>query len=508
MATDHQRLDSLLTSACTRFADRPALTDDTGSLTYAELAAEAAALRTELVSAGHRTADPVLVRVGNRSADLAAQLAVWQARGIVVPVHRSTPDAVLSETAERTGARLVLDVAHTAGDRTRGLGPARARVPGELDADQALVAFTSGTTGRPKGVVLSHRALTAKLRAVAEVLPFRPGDQALQVLQLNFTFGQWTSLLTLATGGTLHLLPRFDAPGVLRRLAARPADRIAVVPSMLRLVDRELSTPGTGAELSAALRASGGPRTWITGGEPLPAGLGRRLQAALPGSGIADVYGLSETSTSDFILTPDQYGTAAGTIGRPSPGVEFRIATGDGPPRPPVPGTVGELCLRTPHLMTGYLDDPAATRAAMDGDWLRTGDLATVRPADGMVELVGRKKQLISRGGAKIAPLEVERPYTQHPAGAGCLAVGVPDPMLGERVHLLFVAAPGTSPTEEELRAHGRRHLEPYQVPERVHFVTELPLGRTGKTDRAAAARLAVAATAGAGAGAETGASR
>ncbi|MGW6412495.1 class I adenylate-forming enzyme family protein [Streptomyces vinaceus] len=497
MTTDHERLGDLLDGACTRFADQPALTGGGRTLTYTALAAEAAQLRAALAAAGHRTAGAVLVRVGNEPTDLAAQLAVWQSGGVVVPLHRSSPDTVLRETAERTGARLVLDGARSAGNHVRPTGAAPDRAPLELDAAQALVAFTSGTTGRPKGVVLSHRALSTKLRAIARVLPFRPGDQALQVLQLNFTFGQWTSLLTLATGGTLHLLPRFDAPAVLRRLAAERADRIAVVPSMLRLVDRELSTPGTGAELRAALRASGGPGTWITGGEPLPAGLGRRLRAALPGSGIADVYGLSETSTSDFILTPDRYDAAAGTIGRPSPGVEFRIATGDGPPRPPVPGTAGELCLRTPHLMTGYLDDPASTRAALDGDWLRTGDLASVRPADGMVELVGRKKQLISRGGIKIAPLEVERPYALHPASAGCLAVGVPDTMLGERVHLVFVAAPGTSPTEEELRAHGRRHLEPYQVPERIHFVAELPLGRTGKTDRAAAARLAASAAAG-----------
>ncbi|MEU9774295.1 MULTISPECIES: fatty acid--CoA ligase family protein [unclassified Streptomyces] len=495
MITDHERLDALLAGACDRFADRPALTGGGRTLTYAALADEAARSRAALAAAGHRAAGPVVVRVGNDPADLAAQLAVWQARGVVVPVHRSSPDAVLRETAERTGARLVLDGTRPAGDLVRTTGAASAPAPRELDARQALVAFTSGTTGRPKGVVLSHRALAGKLRAIQQVLPFRPDDQALQVLQLNFTFGQWTSLLTLATGGTLHLLPRFHAPAVLARLATGRTDRIAVVPSMLRLVDRELSTPDSGPRLRDALRASGGPGTWITGGEPLPAGLGRRLRAALPGSGIADVYGLSETSTSDFVLPPDRYDTAAGTIGRPGPGVEFRIAAGDGPPLPAVPGTTGELCLRTPYLMTGYLDDPAATGAAVDGGWLRTGDLAVVRPADGMVELVGRRRQLISRGGVKIAPLEVERPYADHPGTAGCLAVGVPDPMLGERVHLVCVPAPGADPTEEELRAHGRLHLEPYHVPERVHFVSELPLGRTGKTDRAAAARLAADAT-------------
>ncbi|MEV6394685.1 AMP-binding protein [Streptomyces sp. NPDC051907] len=499
MDTDHhQRLDTLLTDACARFAEETALTDGVRSLTYGELAANAAALRTALAAAGHRAAEPVLLCVGNRCADFAAQLALWQARGIVVPVHHGAPESVVRETALRTGARLLLRSDEERPDaRIVRLDLPERAAPRELDADQALVAFTSGSTGRPKGVVLSHRALTAKLRAIAHVLPFRAGDQALQVLQLNFTFGQWTSLLTLATGGTLHLLPRFRAADVLRRLADRPVDRIAVVPSMLRLINRELSTPGDGPALRSALREAGSPALWITGGEPLLAGLGARLRAALPDSGIADVYGLSETSTSDFIVAPDQYEAAAGTIGRPSPGVEFRIASGDGPPRPPVPGAVGELCLRTPYLMTGYLDDPSATADATADGWLRTGDLATVRSSDGLVQLVGREKQLISRGGAKIAPLEVEHPYARHPACGGCVAVGVPDPMLGERVHLVFVPTPGARPTEDELIAFGREHLEAYKVPERVHLVAELPLGRTGKTDRDAAAGLAAAADSG-----------
>ncbi|MER8096434.1 class I adenylate-forming enzyme family protein [Streptomyces goshikiensis] len=514
-----QRLDALLELACARFADRVALDDGEDVLGYRELGERGRALAAALTSAGLRRGEPVLVAVDNRCGDLVCELAAWSAGAVVVPVHRDSPALVLRATAERVGARLLLgDPRHRPAAWKDATGPAghpwigeivqdtAADAPGrpplppaELDAEQALVVFTSGSTGRPKGVVLSHRALYTKLQAIARTLPFGEGQSALHLLHLNFSFGQWTSLLTLATGGTLLLTPRFKARQVLELLARRTVDRTAVVPSMLRLIRRELDSPD-GTALAAGLAAAGSPGTWICGGEPLPAGLGRGMRALLPHAGIADVFGLSESSTSDFILTPDRYDEEAGTIGRPSPGVEYRIVPVDGAPGAPgadaETGAAGELWLRTPHLMTGYLDDPAATAATMAGPWLRTGDLARHRPADGRVELVGRAKQLIVRGGAKISPLEVEAAYADHPDCAACVAVGVPDALLGERLHLLFVPRAGRMPAEEELRAHGRLRLEAHKVPERVHRVEQPPLGRTGKTDRAAAARLAEAAAA------------
>ncbi|MGV4988120.1 class I adenylate-forming enzyme family protein [Streptomyces sp. NRAIS4] len=536
LAAAPQRLDALLGRACARFADRVALDDGADVLDYRALGERGRALTTALPAAGHLRGEPVLVAVDNRCGDLVCELGAWSAGAVVVPVHRDSPALVLRSTAERVGARLLLgDPQHRPAAWECATGPAghpwisrivpdtRAgtpggalpQVPAELDADQALVVFTSGSTGRPKGVVLSHRALHTKLRAIASTLPFGEGQSALHLLHLNFSFGQWTSLLTLATGGTLLLTPRFRAREVLDRLAERPVDRTAVVPSMLRLIRRELDGSPDGAALLRRLAGAGSPGTWICGGEPLPAGLGRGIRTLLPHAGIADVFGLSESATSDFILTPDRYDDEAGTIGRPSPGVEYRIvpldgATGTGPDAAtatgddtdtgagmtaPARGVAGELWLRTPHLMTGYLADPAATAATMAGPWLRTGDLARHRPQDGLVELVGRAKQLIVRGGAKISPLEVEEAYADHPDCAASVAVGVPDALLGERLHLLFVPRAGRMPAENELRAHGLARLEAHKVPERVHLVEEPPLGRTGKTDRAAAARIAVART-------------
>nr|WP_167532224.1 MULTISPECIES: class I adenylate-forming enzyme family protein [Streptomyces] len=529
--TAPRRLDALLGRACARFADRVALDDGEDVLDYRTLGERGHGIAAALTRAGHRRGEPVLVAVDNRCGDLVCELGAWTAGAVVVPVHRDSPAPVLRSTAERVGARLLLgdprhrptaweDATGPAGHPwidgivpDAGAGPhggALPRVPAELDADQALVVFTSGSTGRPKGVVLSHRVLHTKLRAISSTLPFAEGHSALHLLHLNFSFGQWTSLLTLATGGTLLLTPRFRAREVLDRLAERPVERTAVVPSMLRLIRRELDGSPDAAALLRRLAETGSPGTWICGGEPLPAGLGRGIRALLPHAGIADVFGLSESATSDFILTPDRYDDEAGTIGRPSPGVEYRIvppgAAGTGPDAAgaagpdsgadgtaAVPGAAGELWLRTDHLMTGYLDDTTATAATMAGPWLRTGDLARHRPQDGLVELVGRAKQLIVRGGAKISPLEVEEAYADHPDCAAGVAVGVPDALLGERLHLLFVPRAGRTPTEEELRAHGLARLEAHKVPERVHLVDEPPLGRTGKTDRAAAARIAAA---------------
>lgn len=500
------RLDALLMDACSRFAHRNALVENGRAVTYAELATAAEQVRTELVAVGHQAGEPLIVAVDNRCGDVVAQFAAWLAHAVVVPVHRSSPVAVINAVARRTGARWVLgDPSHRPEEWAgvvSSLGGADAWAqplvdgescrPAELDGDQALVIFTSGSTGQPKGVVLSHRAFAGKLSAINSVLPFATGSHTTHILQLNFSFGQWTALLTLVSGGTLRLVRQFDTELLLDRLASGPTDRVAVVPSMLRMLVRALEEPQRGPERLRALSRQDSPRLWIAGGEPLTAGLGRRLRTLLPHACITDVYGLSETSTSDFILPPNLYDGGAGTIGRPSPGVSFQIARADGSECPR--GDVGELLIRTPYLMTGYLSDSAKTQATMTGAWLRTGDLARVRMNDGMVELAGRSKQLIVRGGVKVSPLEIEALFAEHPGCADCLAVGLPDPVLGERIHLLVVPRNDKVPDSDALRVWGRSGMERYKVPDRFHIVPELPLGRTGKIDRLQARRIAAEA--------------
>lgn len=477
------RLDSLVAAACATHADAPALLGEDAAFTYRELGSAADSEASRLTAAGLQPGMPAIVPVSNEAGDVAAMIGVWRAGGVVVPVHRTTPRSVVAALAARTGA------GHTAGRAPRDWpAPSAGRVPPPVSADSAYVLFTSGSTGQPKGVVLSHQAFGGKLAAIDQVLPFGPGQGAttLLVLQLSFVYAHWVTLLTLISGGRVVLHPRFDAEATLAAMSAQPVDRLAVVPTMLRML-----LPLLTEQKRAVLSALGSPRLLISGGEVLPAGLGRAMRSALPHTGVADVFGMTETSTSDFIIRPEDYDRDAGQLGLPSPGVDALVVDEGGDPV--APGGIGELRVRTRYLMTGYLDDAEATAAAVVNGFLRTGDLAAVR-SDGRLELAGRAGTLISRGGTKVSPLEVEAAYGEHPAVAAALCTGVIDEVLGERIHLLVVPHPGHETSPSDLRAWGRGRLEPFKVPDVVHLVHEIPLGSTGKADRRAAKEWATSA--------------
>ncbi len=478
------RLDSLVAAACAAHPEAPALVGDDRTLTFAQLASGADAEAARLASAALCPGMPVVLPVSGLAADVAAMVGVWRAGGVVVPLHRSTPPPVVASLLERTGA------GHTAGDAPAGWpSPPPGRVSPPVSADSAYVLFTSGSTGRPKGVVLSHEAFAGKLSAIDEVLPFGPGEgtTTLLVLQLSFVYAHWVTLLTLLNGGRVVLHPRFDAGSTLAALRSERVDRLAVVPTMLRML-----LPLLGEQERAELRTLASPGLLLSGGEVLPPGLGRAVRAALPHAGVADVFGTTETSTSDFIVRPEDYDRDAGLLGPPSPGVDAVVV--DEASAPVTPGGIGELRIRTRFLMTGYLNDPEATGAAVVDGWLRTGDLATAR-ADGRLQLAGRAGTLISRGGTKVSPLEVEAVYAEHPAVAIALCTGVFDEVLGERNHLLVVRHPGVEVSAADLRAWGRGRVEPFKVPDVVHLVDEVPLGSTGKADRSAAKEWATGRT-------------
>lgn len=476
-------LAATLDAACRRFADRVAVQDCRESLIYAELSARAQSIAGDLSAAGAAADEPVIVVVGNRAADFAALLGIWRAGCVAVPSHRTAPQAVLASLIDRTGARFIAD-SGALRQLDRGAPPWR-----DLLRGAAFVIFTSGSTGLPKGAVISHRALSGKLTANDSYLHFGPDARTLLALQITFSFGIWVSLLTLAKGGSLFTLEKFDAERALVAIARCGIERVAFVPTMLRailaLAERE---PGR----LAKLREAGSLRLLMTGGEPLGAQLGGEARALFPTATLVDIYGLTETATSDFVLQGADLDAYSGCIGRPAPGVEYRIAAEDG--RPSATGETGELQIRTPYAMNGYLDAEELTRAAFAAGYFRTGDLARER-APGIVELVGRAKEIISRGGNKVAPLEIEQILQQHPAVAQALVTGVPDEQLGERIHALVVARPGMSLSGEELRAWSLERMEKYKLPDRWHFAAELPLGRTGKVDRGRLRELIVAGT-------------
>ena len=469
------RLDALLFDACARGSDAVALEDVQTQLRYADLAAAARAIAEELRSKGIRPDEPVLVRVANAPRDIAGFLGVWAAGGVAVPVSRDMPAIAMEATRAAVSARLMVgngEAKCLAGFPAPPLRP--------LLAGAALVIFTSGSTGVAKGVVLGHAAFAGKLRAIDGVLKFSSATRALLVLQLNFVFGIWFALLTLIKGGSVFMRTRFDPVSAIADIAQRQITDAAFVPTMLRKI-----VGADPARLARSLDKAKLARLH-TGGEPFSPALGRRVRELLPDAWVIDIYGLTETASSDFFRITGDREPFTGGIGHCAGSEQFRIADAMGGEMRP--GDVGELQIRTPFIMHGYLDQPELTRDAFVGDYFRTGDMARLRP-DGIVELVGRNKDLILRGGAKISPLELDAMIAQHPAVAAALTVGVADAVTGERIHVMVVPRAKHTIGEDELRQWVASRVDRYKRPDVYHFAAELPTGRTGKVDRDALRR-------------------
>jgi long-chain acyl-CoA synthetase len=421
-------------------------------------------VRDALARAGLAANEAVHVRISNQPLDLAAYAGVWLAGGVVVPVHRSSPPGAAAHVVAKTRARFEWD------GSLKSLSDAPPAARPILDG-AALIVFTSGSSGMPKGAVLSHGAFAGKLEAIQSLLAFGQSDRTLLVLNITFSFGIWVALLTLLHGGCLLPREKFAAGAFLKDLEDSHATQVAVVPTMMRSLI--LDVPQSRLRCAApALRQV------LIGGETLGKALGETLRALFAPAPLIDIYGLTETSTCDFFLLAHEAERYAGCIGRPSPGVRFRILDNDGKPVPQ--GEIGELNISSPFLMSGYLDEPALT-PIHDG-WLATGDLARERDP-GVVEIGGRKKELIYRGGSKVSPLEIEFACSAHPKVAAALAVGRPDERLGQRIHALIVPRePDLTPAE--VYAFLAARLERYKHPDVLYFARELPAGRTGKADR------------------------
>ena len=502
-----ENLGALLAEAARRYAGQLAIAvpGSAGGMRFDQLLSGAEAVRAALTAGGLTADEPVHVRVSNHPQDFAAYLGVWLAGGVVVPVHRTSPEAMLAQVHMKTLARYEWDALDpaaplralseaaplrrlsAAAPPLRRLSAAAAPPYRPMLAGAALVVFTSGSSGLPKGAVLSHRAFAGKLAAIQSLLGFGAGERTLLVLNITFSFGIWVALLTLLHGGVLLAREKFSASAFLRELAGERATRVAVVPTMMRSLILDLPAEQY-AEQRRGLAQAGALRQVMIGGETLGTGLAASLRELFAPAGLVDIYGLTETSTCDFFLMPEDAARYPGHIGRASPGVRYRIVGEDG--RPVAAGDAGELVISSPYLMNGYLDEPVrepALEPIREG-WFATGDLAREREA-GMLEIAGRKKELIFRGGNKVSPQEIELACGAHPKVAAALAVGRPDARLGQSIHVLVVPRePGLGVAE--LRAYLREALAKYKQPEVLYFASELPAGRTGKADRGRFAQM------------------
>jgi malonyl-CoA/methylmalonyl-CoA synthetase len=342
--------------------------------------------------------------------------------------------------------------------------------------DAALIVYTSGTTGLPKGVVLSHRALLSNLSAVARVWRRTESDRLLLALPCFHLHGLGLGILgSLLTGSSVVLRSRFAAEETPELLARHACNVFFGVPTMYNRLVRLPEQALTSADLS-------GMRLWVSGSAPLTPATHERFRQRF-GYALMDRYGTTETG---FVLsTPYDEPRRPGTTGRPIPDVEVRLVDAEqadeGRLVPVGDGETGELFFRGPSLFSRYWQRPEATREAFVEGFFRTGDLA-IRDPDGMYRIVGRRSvDIIKSGGFKIGAVEIESCLQNHPAVAEVAVVGVPDTDRGEAVVAVVTPVPGATITADDLRAFAREHLAPHKVPARVVFMEEIPRTGPGK---------------------------
>jgi long-chain acyl-CoA synthetase len=441
---------ALLADAARRRPDHPALIWDDGSLSWSELEARAAGAARRLARQAVGSGDVVAVLLPN-TWGLAA--ALWGGLALGATVAPLNP-LLAADERERIlghlGPKVVIDAATDETAEAPPIGDATA--PG-------IVLYTSGSTGQPKGAILSHAALAVANESWAgPVMGLTPDDRVLAVLPLAHSFGLNGALLApLLAGATVVLRERFAPEDTLRAIARH---RVTVFPGVATMFARILESPALDAADLSSLRLA------VSGAAPCPWTLARDWRQRT-GVRIVRGYGMTE------LFRPISYLAADATdrpdsIGRAVPGVELRVVE-------------DELWIRSPAAMDGYLRAPEETAAVLaDGGWFRTGDLASISD-DGYVSIVGRKRELILRGGYSVVPGEVEAALCGHPAVAEAAVIGVAHPELGEEVAAFVTLRPGTSAEEPELIAFCRERLAGYKYPRRVTVVGEMPRSATGK---------------------------
>jgi len=483
----------LLVRARRHFPDRLGVVDGDERWTYAAFAdrcdRQARFLTDEL---GVQRGDVVAWLCGNTHELLEAYYGVLLAGGVLLPLNIRLSAAELRDILRQSRAtvlfrhpdqpdpgapvrQVVLGEGYEAALARQAAGPVEPDVRDE--DDPAEIFFTSGSTGMPKGAVLTHRNLY--LHAIHNALTngLTGDDVILHLVPLFHVNGWGTPHHLTGLGGTHVMLPRFDAGEVLRLVEAHGVTRLFAVPAMVRML---LDHPDLGTrDLSSVTAAS-------IGGAPVSPSMLAEVEAAFGCTAICG-YGMTEASPTltRSLAKPGQPSTPdqRATTGWPIVGVDLRVFA-DGDVEVPWDGeTVGEVCARSNHVMAGYLDAPEATAEVLRDGWLRTGDLAVVRP-DGYVQIVDREKDLIISGGENIATPEVEHALCEHPAVREAAVVGRADERWGE-VPVAFVSLhAGAAADPDELVAFVRDRLAHFKAPKQVVVLPELPKVGTGKIDK------------------------
>lgn len=484
------------TMAC--YAERPAdafamLADHAGSeadavvdgplrLSHAALHRAAAGLSGALAARGLRRGDRVGLLMENRAAFAVAVVACLRSGLVAVPVGARSQGPEIAHMLGDSGARVVLHDAALAERLPPGpdaveidaLAPAEPPPPSPgAEEDTAVILYTSGTTGRPKGAMLTHLGLVHSALHYRHAFGLGPADRSLMAVPQSHVTGLVANLLAiLGAGGTLLVMRRFEVPGFLDLARSERMTHTLMVPAMYELLLRR-------ADLSAA-----GLEAWRVGaygGAPMPEATIARLAAALPNLALANAYGATETTSPATIMPPGDT-TRGASVGRVVPCGTLRITDEAGRDRPP--GEPGEIRIGGPMVVPGYWGDAEATARAFEGGEWRSGDVGAL-DAEGFVRVLDRLKDVINRGGHKVWSAEVEGVLAAHDAVAEAAVISIPCPVLGERVHAVVVPH-GAAPDPEALRAHCAARLADYKVPEAFAIRAEpLPRNPGGKVVKA-----------------------
>jgi long-chain acyl-CoA synthetase len=481
--------DNLTTSA-QEHGDRPAVKLDDAELTYSQLDGASAHVAGMLKARGVGPGDRVGIMLPNVPYFPVCYYGVLRLGAVVVPMNVLLKRREVAFYLSDSGAKLLFawhdfgEAAQTGADEA-GTDLILVK-PGEFEQlvgeaepivevadcdpdDTAVILYTSGTTGQPKGAELTHSNLIRNVECFIGFTDVDETSKVLGALPLFHSFGQTCGLnAAVRAGACLTLIPRFD-PGKALEIIQR--DHVTVFEGVPTMYAAMLHHPERDSYDVSCLTLC------ASGGASMPVEVMRGFEEAF-GAKVLEGYGLSETSPVASFNQPDRE-RKPGSIGTPIEGVEMKVVDDDGNEVPQ--GEPGEIVIRGHNVMKGYWNRPEATADAIsDEGWFKTGDMAII-DEDGYFFIVDRKKDLIIRGGYNVYPREIEEVLYEHPAVREVAVVGVPHPELGEEVGAAVALKEGQQASEDELREHAKEQVAAYKYPRKIWFVDELPKGPTGK---------------------------
>jgi malonyl-CoA/methylmalonyl-CoA synthetase len=490
-----------LVARATAYADRPAVIDDAGSLRYGQLLERSARAAARLLAGAADLAEARVAFLTAPGIDhVVAQWAIWRAGGIAVPLCTTHPPPELDYVIADADVDVLIADAQFAPTlqaiaSARGLrlvrseelsGGAPATLPHVSPERGAMLLYTSGTTGKPKGVLCTHAILAAQIHSVVQAWEWNEHDRVLHVLPLHHLHGILNLLCAaLWSGASCEFQPRFDAERVWRRIA--DGDDLTLFMAVPTIYAK-LSQSFAQAPAEERARRSAGCRRlrlMVSGSAALPVAMLERWRE-ISGHTLLERYGMTEFGMG--LGNPLHGPRRPGHVGVPFPGVDVRLIGDQGPIA--ADGEPGEIQIRSAGVFHEYWRRPDATRAAFSADgWFKTGDVA-VRDG-GVYRILGRESiDILKSGGYKVSALEIEEVLREHPAIRECAVVGVPDETWGQRIAAAIVLHEGAALVLDELRAFGKERLAPYKVPALLLALRELPRNPMGKVVKSELVRL------------------